>query len=125
MDERISALVTPSATMRLLPNKLHGDELVVTDGGSYMEADAEWLDAKEIPDLLRDQPELRFVMVDKSQPSPVVYDFRASGSAGWARIRPRYISDDGYPPAGFDSYFVAHVWSNVKGNQILVFELEC
>jgi hypothetical protein len=125
LERQIGDLVAPSATMRYWPNKLHGDELVIPNVGSYVKTNDEWLDREEIAAILKEQPAIRFVMVDRSEPMPVVYEFKTSGAAGWARIDSRYISDDGYPPSGLDAYFIAHLWSTEDGDKLVVFEVEC
>jgi hypothetical protein len=125
IDKEFDRYVVPTPELRYLPNKLHGDELVDPDGRVYGEDNDEWLDADEIEILLVENPAIPLAMVDRSRPAPVVYGFRSPDRAWESVIRPRYISGDGFPPTGFDVYFVAHLWADPDGEKLLLFELEC
>ncbi|MFI7067949.1 hypothetical protein ACIBL3_43625 [Kribbella sp. NPDC050124] len=126
MDDKLRRSIRISTKMKYFSDKIHGDELVSSDGRVFTEERDEWLDAVEVGTLLRNNPDLPLVMVDRSEPMPVVYELLASGVEGWSTVvEPRYISIDGLPPTGTDVHFLAHLWADSSGDKLLLLELEC
>ncbi len=124
-DDGLRRVVSVSAELRYLPNKLHGDEVVAGDGRAYTELQDEWLEAGEVEDFLVEHPDPPMIFIDRFVDMPVVYEFRSPARKVWeSAIRPRYMSADGHPPEGLDYSLVGYLWADADGRKLLLFELD-
>lgn len=127
MTPDLAALVLPADHLAYLPNKLHGDERVATDGTAYVETHPEWLDAEVVAAMLTAPSFVGLALVDwAGHGTPTMYRFAGRPANLWkSALRQRYMCDDGSPPADASYALVAHRWGTPAGDSLLLFRIEC
>jgi hypothetical protein len=110
-----------SSRYRLLANKLHGDEILASDGTVFTEQSDEWMDPADVERLLRERPYLPMLLVADG-----LREFTSSPLKSWrTTVQPHYITLQGMPPGEDDLYLMGYRWADSTGEPLLLLLLEC
>ncbi len=111
-----------SLKYRLLANKLHGDEILASDGTVFTERSDEWMDPADVERLLRERPRIPMLLVADG-----LREFSSSSQAAWRTIvKPHYITPEGLPPAeDLGICVVGDLWVSANHEPLLLFSLQC
>ncbi|WP_432940087.1 hypothetical protein ACQPXM_30830 [Kribbella sp. CA-253562] len=111
----------PSTTYRGFPNKLHGDEIVASDGTVFTEQGDGWMEPADVERLLRERPQIPLLLVANG-----LREFTGSSQASWrTTVKPHYITPEGLPPTEDGLCLMGYLWAASNGEALLLLELEC
>jgi hypothetical protein len=111
-----------SVRYRLLTNKLHGDEILASDGTVFTEQSDGWMDPADVERLLRERPHIPMLLVANG-----LREFASSSQAAWRTIvKLHYIASDGLPASEDDGLcLMGYLWAASNGDALLLLQLDC
>jgi hypothetical protein len=110
-----------SMRYRYLANKLHGDEILASDGTVFTEQSDEWMDPADVERLLRERPYLPMLLEADG-----LREFTSSPLQSWrTTVKPHYITPEGLPPGEDGLCLMGCRWANSKGEPLLLLLLDC
>ncbi|ONI72086.1 hypothetical protein BWI15_18570 [Kribbella sp. ALI-6-A] len=117
----LSSRTIDSIRYRFLTNKLHGDEILASDGTVFTEQSDEWLDPADVERLLQEHPYLPMLLAADG-----LREFTSSPLKSWrTTVEPHYITPEGLPPGEDGLCLMGFRWADSKGEPLLLFLLEC